>query len=126
MPGPIVFISHNTVKDGMLEGFRNAFGQVARRWTPRSPGRWCSSRSRRTTGPRSASCTSSPTPTRWVSTEGAGTDGEGRRVHPDQGIRDLGSPSEPVLEAMRRFADAEGVPLHVRSDHVGGYLRLGG
>jgi hypothetical protein len=27
---------------------------------------------------------------------------------------------------MRGFADAEGVPLHVRGDHVGGYLRPGG
>jgi hypothetical protein len=30
-----------------------------------------------------------------------------------------------VLEAMRGFADAESVPLHVQSDHVGGYLRPG-
>jgi hypothetical protein len=37
-----------------------------------------------------------------------------------------GAPSEPVLQAMRGFADAEGVPLHVQTDHVGGYLRPGG
>jgi hypothetical protein len=38
MPGPIVFISHNTVKAGMLEGFRNAFGQVAQALDAEKPG----------------------------------------------------------------------------------------
>ena len=41
------------------------------------------------------------------------------------GYEIYGAPSEPVLEAMRGFADAEGVPLHVLSDHIGGYLRPG-
>jgi hypothetical protein len=43
-----------------------------------------------------------------------------------KGYEIYGSPSEPGLQAMRRFAHAEGVPLHVRGDHLGGYLRPGG
>jgi hypothetical protein len=43
-----------------------------------------------------------------------------------KGYEIYGSPSEPGLQVMRRFAHAEGVPLHVRGDHLGGYLRPGG
>jgi len=42
------------------------------------------------------------------------------------GYQIYGAPSEPVLEAMRGFAQAEGVPLQVQRDYVGGYLRPGG
>jgi len=42
------------------------------------------------------------------------------------GYEIFGTPSEPVLEAMLGFADAEGVPLQVQHDYVGGYLRPGG
>ena len=38
MSGPIVFISHNTVKDGKLEGFRKAFGEVAVALNAEKPG----------------------------------------------------------------------------------------
>jgi quinol monooxygenase YgiN len=127
MPGPIVFISHNTVKAGMLEGFRNAFASVAKAMDAEKPGT-------------------------VVFLAFAGDDGsEVSVVHvfPDadamgrhlQGVQErmgtavefiqttgyeiYGAPSEPVLEAMRGFADAEGVPLHVQTDHVGGYLRPG-
>ncbi|HEU5224643.1 MAG TPA: hypothetical protein VFV29_02470 [Actinomycetota bacterium] len=128
MPGPIVFISHNIVKDGKLEGFRKAFGAVAKEMDAEKPGT-------------------------VVFLAFAGDDGsEVSVVHvfPDadamgqhlQGVQErmgtavefiqtkgyeiYGAPSEPVLEAMHGFADAEGVPLHVQGDHVGGYLRPGG
>ena len=38
MSGPIVFISHNTVKDGKLEAFRKAFGEVADALESEKPG----------------------------------------------------------------------------------------
>ncbi len=38
MPGPIVFISHNTVKEGKLEGFRDAFASVAEAMDAEKPG----------------------------------------------------------------------------------------
>jgi quinol monooxygenase YgiN len=128
MPGPIVFISHNTVKAAMLEGFRNTFGQVAQALGAEKPG----------------------TVVFLAFAADDGSEVSVVHVFPDadamgqhlQGVRErmgkavefiqtkgyeiYGAPSEPVLEAMRGFADAEGVPLHVRSDHIGGYLRLGG
>ena len=38
MSGPIVFISHNAVKDGKLEGFREAFGEVSVALEAEKPG----------------------------------------------------------------------------------------
>ena len=38
MSGPIVFISHNAVKEGKLEGFRDAFGVVAEALDAEKPG----------------------------------------------------------------------------------------
>lgn len=127
MPGPIVFISHNTVKDGKLEGFRDAFGVVAEAIDAEKPGT-------------------------VVFLAFAGDDGsEVSVVHvfPDadamgrhlQGVQErmgravgfiettgyeiYGAPSDQVMEAMRGFAASEGVPLHVHRDHLGGYLRAG-
>ena len=128
MSGPIVFISHNTVKAGKLKGFREAFGEVADALEAEKPG---------------------------TIVYLAFADDEGSRVivvhvFPDagamgrhlQGVQErmakavgfiettgyeiYGTPSEPALEAMRGFAEAEGVPLHVQPDHVGGYVRPGG
>ena len=128
MPGPIVFISHNSVKDGKLEGFRDAFAQVARALDAEKPG----------------------TVVFLAFAADDGSEVSVVHVFPDadamgqhlQGVQErmgtavefiqttgyeiYGSPSEPVLEAMRGFADTEGVPLHVQSEHLGGCLRPGG
>jgi quinol monooxygenase YgiN len=127
MPGPIVFISHNDVKGGKLEGFRDAFAAVAEAMDAEKPG----------------------TVVFLAFAADDGSEVSVVHVFPDadamgqhlQGVRErmgkavefiqtkgyeiYGAPSGPVLEAMRGFADAEGVPLHVRSDHIGGYLRPG-
>ena len=127
MSGPIVFISHNAVKDGKLEGFREAFGGVAEALDGEKPGT-------------------------VVFLAFADEDGSAVsviHVFPDEdamgrhleGVQDrmrtalefiqttgyeiYGAPSGPVLEAMRGFATSEGVPLQVQSDHIGGYLRPG-
>jgi quinol monooxygenase YgiN len=127
MPGPIVFISHNSVKEGMLDEFRDAFGQVAQALDAEKPG----------------------TVVFLAFASDDGSEVSVVHVFPDadamgqhlQGVQErmgtaaefiqtkgyeiYGSPSEPVLEAMRGFADSEGVPLHVQNGHVGGYLRPG-
>jgi len=38
MSAPIVFVSHNAVKQGKLEGFRDAFADVARALDAEKPG----------------------------------------------------------------------------------------
>ena len=128
MSGPIVFISHNTVKDGKLEGFREAFREVAVALNAEKPG----------------------TVVYLAFADDDGSEVSVVHVFPDagamgrhlQGVQErmakavgfiettgyeiYGAPSEPVLEAMRGFASAEGVPLQIQSDHLGGYLRPGG
>jgi quinol monooxygenase YgiN len=127
MPGPIVFISHNTVKDGKLEGFRNAFGQVAQVLDAEKPGTVMFLAFAADDGSEVSVVHVFPD-----------ADAMGRHLQGVQermgtavefiqtkGYEIYGAPSEPVLEAMRGFAEAENVPLHVQSDHVGGYLRPG-
>jgi len=127
MSGPIVFISHNAVKDGDLEGFRRAFGDVAQALNAEKPG----------------------TVVYLAYADEGGSEVSVVHVFPDANAMDLhlqgvqeriatalrfiqttwyeiyGAPSEPVLEAMRGFAASEGVPLRLQTDHVGGYLRAG-
>jgi quinol monooxygenase YgiN len=127
MSGPIVFISHNTVKDGKLEGFREAFGEVADAVNADKPG----------------------TVVYLAFADEGGSQVSVVHVFPDavamgqhlHGVQErmakavgfiqttgyeiYGAPSEPVLEAMRGFAEAEGVPLQVQRGYLGGYLRLG-
>ena len=127
MSGPIVFISHNTVKDGKLEGFREAFSEVADALDAEKPG----------------------TVVYLAFMDEGGSQVSVVHVFPDavatgkhlQGVQErmakavgfiqttwyeiYGAPSEPVLEAMRGFAEAEGVPLQVQGGYLGGYLRPG-
>jgi quinol monooxygenase YgiN len=128
MSGPLVFISHNTVKDGKLDGFREAFGEVATALNAEKPGTVVFLAFADEAG-------SQVSVVHVFSDAGA----MGRHL---QGVQErmakavgfiettayeiFGTPSEPVLEAMRGFADAEGVPLQVQHDYVGGYLRPGG
>jgi quinol monooxygenase YgiN len=128
MPGPIVFISHNTVEAGMLEGFRDAFGQVAQALGAEKPGTVVFLAFAADDGSEVSVVHVFPD----ADAMGQHLQGVQERMGmaaefiQTKGYEIYGSPSEPVLEAMRGFADAEGVPLHVQSDHVGGYLHLGG
>ncbi|HSD48701.1 MAG TPA: hypothetical protein VLE71_02610 [Actinomycetota bacterium] len=125
MSGPIVFISHNVVLDGKLRIFREAFAGVAEALDAEKPG----------------------TVVFLAYADDDGTEVSVVHVFPDaeamglhlQGVEErmavaagsiqttgyeiYGSPGEQVLEAMRGFAGSLGVPLQVRGDHVGGYLR---
>ena len=128
MSGPIVFMSHNVVKDGKLQGFRDAFGEVAVALDAEKPG----------------------TVVYLAFAQEDGSEVSVVHVFPDaeamgrhlQGVQErmakavgfiettgyeiYGAPSEPVLEAMRGFAEAEGVPLQVQREYLGGYLRASG
>ena len=115
------------MKDGKLEGFRNAFGQVAQVLDAEKPGTVVFLAFAADDGSEVSIVHVFPD-----------ADAMGRHLQGVQermgtavefiqtkGYEIYGAPSGPVLEAMRGFADAEGVPLHVRGDHVGGYLRPG-
>jgi quinol monooxygenase YgiN len=128
MPGPIVFISHNIVKDGKLEGFRDAFAQVARALDAEKPGTLVFLAFAADDGSEVSVVHVFPD----ADAMGQHLQGVQERMGTavefiqTKGYEIYGAPSEPVLEAMRGFADAESVPLRVQSDHVGGYLRPGG
>jgi quinol monooxygenase YgiN len=128
MSGPVVFISHNTVKDGKLEGFRKAFGEVAVALNAEKPGTVVFLGFADQDGSRLSVV-------HVFSDAGAmgrHLQGVQKRMEKAAGFIETtgyeiyGAPSEPALEAMRGFAEAEGVPLQVRADYVGGYLRPGG
>ena len=125
MSGPIVFISHNAVKYGKLEGFRDAFGEVAEALNADKPGTVVFLAFADEDGSEVSVVHVFPD-----------ADAMGRHLEGVQertgtavefiqttGYEIYGAPSEPVLDAMRGFATAEGVPLQVQTDHIGGYLR---
>lgn len=125
MSEPIVFISHNAVKEGKLDGFREAFRDVATAMDAEKPG-------------TVAFLAYADEDGGEISVVHIFPDAEAMGLHL-QGVQErmgvamefietkgyeiYGAPSEPLLEAMRGFANAEGVPLSVQTDHVGGYLR---
>ena len=128
MSEPIVFISHNVVKDGKLEGFREAFGEVAVALNAEKPGTVVFLAFADQDGSR----VSVVHVFSDASAMGRHLQGVQERMAKAVGFIEttgyeiFGTPSEPVLEAMLGFADAEGVPLQVQHDYVGGYLRPGG
>ena len=125
MPDPIVFVSHSRVKDGRLEDFRGFLREGARVLEADKPG----------------------TVVFLAYVDASGTEATIVHAFPDadamdahlQGVDErtgaadayiettgyeiYGTPSPQVLEAMQGFAASEGVPLSIRPDHVGGYLR---
>ena len=127
MSGPIVFISHNAVKDGKLEGFRDAFGEVAEALNAEKPGTVVFLAFADEDGSEVSVVHVFPDADAMGRHLEGVQERTGTAVEFTQttGYEIYGAPSEPVLEAMRGFADAESVPLHVQSDHVGGYLRPG-
>jgi quinol monooxygenase YgiN len=122
---PIVFISHSAVREGKLDGFREAFREVATAMDAEKPGTVVFLAYADEDGGE-------------ISVVHIFPDAEAMGVHlqgvqqrmsvamefiETKGYEIYGTPSEPVLEAMRGFADAEGVSLSVQTDYVGGYLR---
>jgi len=127
MSGPIVFISHNAVKYGKLEGFRDAFGEVAEALNADKPGTVVFLAFADEDGSEVSVVHVFP----HADAMGRHLEGVQKRTGTavefiqTTGYEIYGAPSEPVLDAMRGFATAEGVPLQVQTDHIGGYLRTG-
>ena len=125
MSAPIVFVSHNGVKQGRLEGFRDAFADVARALDAEKPGTVVFLAFANEDGTQVSVVHVFPD----AAAMGAHLEGVEERMGvaagyiETKGYEIYGTPSEPVLEAMRGFANAQGVPLSVRTDHIGGYLR---
>jgi quinol monooxygenase YgiN len=125
--GPIVFISHNRIKDGKLDGFRTFFHEGSRSMGQDKPG--------------------TVVFLAYVDDDGQNVDivhvfpdaeamdrhmdGVAERVGASDefiqgtGVEIYGSPSRPGLEMMQAFATPQ-APLTVRPDLVGGYLRPDG
>ena len=127
MSGPIVFISHNAVKKGKLEGFRDAFGEVAEALDAEKPGTVVFLAFADEDGSKVSVVHVFPDADAMGRhlegvQERMGTASEFIRT---TGYEIYGAPSEPVLDAMRGFATSEGVPLQVQTDCLGGYLRTG-
>jgi len=128
MSGPIVFISHNTVKDGKLEGFRKAFGEVADALEAEKPGTIVYLAFADENGTRVSVVHVFPD----AGAMGRHLQGVQERMAKAVGFIETtgyeiyGTPSASVLEAMRGFAQSEDVPLQVQPDYIGGYLRPGG
>ena len=125
MAGPIVFISHNRIKPGKLDELTAYAPQVADRIERDKPG----------------------TVVFLMYTADQGSDAHIVHVFPDAeamqahmeglderaaaafefiettGYEIYGSPSDPVLETMRAYADRSAVPLTVYPDHMAGYVR---
>ena len=125
MSVPIVFISHNRVKEGKLDGFKKFYREGAELMEANKPG----------------------TITFLAYVNEDGTEVSIVHVFPDANSKDLhiqgvaeraketseflesdgleiyGTPSDPVLAMMRQVART-GVALSVKSEHLGGFIRL--
>jgi len=125
MSGPIVFISHNKIKEGQLDAFRGVNQEALQRLKEQKPGTLAQ--------------------LAYLGEDGA----EVSFIHlfPDAGAMDLhfegaqerakrayefmqplsmeiyGSPSDGVLEMMKQIAES-GVSVRIDADHLGGFLRL--
>ena len=125
MSGPIVFISHNKIKEGQLDAFRGVNQEALQRLKEQKP--------------------STLAQLAYLGEDGA----EVSFIHlfPDAGAMDLhfegaqerakrayefmqplsmeiyGSPSDGVLEMMKQIAES-GVSVRIDADHLGGFLRV--
>jgi quinol monooxygenase YgiN len=91
MSAPIVFVSHNAVKQGKLEGFRDAFADVARPLDAEKPGTVVFLAFANEDGTQVSVVHVFPDAAAMgVHLEGVEERmGRGRRVHRDEGLRDL-------------------------------------
>jgi hypothetical protein len=127
MSEPIVFVSHSRVKDGQLEGFREFLRAGTRALEADKPGTVVFLAYLDASGTEASIVHAFP--------DADAMDAHLQGVDERSGAADAfiettgyeiyGSPSPQVIEAMQRFAAAEGVPLAVRPAYVGGYLRPG-
>jgi len=125
MSEPIVFISHSTVKEGRLEDLKDFLRAGATVLEDEKPGTVAFLAYANEEGSQLSVVHVFPDADA-MDLHLQGVDdraGAADEFIQTQGYEIYGVPSETVLETMRRFASTEGVPLTVRADHAGGYLR---
>ena len=126
MTQPIVFISHSAIKPGKHEGFRAFIRSGADGLAAEKPGTVVFLAYLDEDASRVSIVHVFPD----ADAMNAHLEGvEERSREADmfietRGYEIYGSPDEPVLRMMRAFADGSGVPLTVRPELVGGYVRL--
>ena len=127
MSGPIVFVSHNRIKDDKLDAFRTFFHEGSRSIEQDKPGTVVFLAYADEEGQTADIVHVFPD----AEAMDRHMDGVAERVGAsDQfiegtGVEIYGSPSRPVLEMMQAFA-TQRAPLTVRPELVGGYLRPDG
>jgi hypothetical protein len=127
MSGPIVFISHNRLKAGTLERFRDFYRTEVEVIKAEKPG----------TLTHLAYVNEDGTEVSFVHIMAdadaldAHLQGIQTRVNASaefvesKGYEIYGTPTTATLETMRGYAATNQVPLRIFPDQVGGYLRLG-
>lgn len=127
MSGPIVFISHNRLKAGMLERFADFYRTEVEVIKAEKPG----------TLTHLAYVDESATEVTFVHVLAdakafdAHLQGVQARVDvsrdfiESQGFEIYGTPTAATLETMRGYAETNQVPLRILPAQVGGYIRLG-
>ena len=125
MSEPIVFISHSTVKEGRLEDLKDFLRAGATVLEAEKPGTVAFLAYANEEGSQLSIVHVFPDADA-MDLHLQGVDeraGAADEFIQTQGYEIYGTPSETVLETMRRFASTEGVSLTVRPDKAGGYLR---
>jgi len=125
MSEPIVFISHSTVKDGQLEDLKDFLRAGTTVLEAEKPGTVAFLAYLGEEGSELSIVHVFPDADA-MDLHLQGVDeraGAADEFIQTQGYEIYGTPSETVLATMRRYASSEGVPLTVRPDHAGGYLR---
>lgn len=125
MDGPIVFISHNRIKDGKLEALRGSLEGGASMIEREKPGTVVFLSYLDEDGAEAHIVHVFPDAEAMARhLEGADERvAKARELIETVGYELYGSPPEGVLQQMRRFAAEFGASLEMRPDYVAGYLR---
>ena len=124
MTQPIVFISHSSIRDGRVDGFRDFIRRGAPMLEADKPGTVAFLAYLDEDGSEASIVHVFPN----AAAMSAHLEGvQERSEEADAFIRTTayeiyGSPDPKVVQMMRAFAERSGVPLTVHPEHVGGYL----
>ena len=124
MTHPIVFVSHSSIRDGRVEGFRDLIRRGAPVLEADKPGTVVFLAYLDEDGSEASIVHVFPT----ADAMSAHLEGvQERSEEADAFIQTTayeiyGSPAPEVVQMMRAFAERSGVPLTVHPEHVGGYL----
>jgi len=125
MPEPIVFISHNVVKEGKLDAFRNLYQESALRLQEQKPATLAFLAYLSEDGGEVSIVQVFPDADA-MDLQIQGADERSKRTYEfiqPKSIEIFGTPNERVLEKIKQIAGS-GVMLSIRNNHLGGFLRI--